>query len=88
MDFNCTYRGILGRFCATTLDCDSVTLVLETLRSDETLDFRCLGVWLRALFFGSDFTTDNKLADLAKTGTSDSILQSRTGEGDLHHLPC
>ena len=90
--YNYTYRGILGCFRATALDCDAVTLVLETLGCDETLDLWCLGVWLRSLFLGGNFTTDNELADLEeKKGTSDSILHgitARTGEDDLHHPPC
>jgi len=57
-------RGILGCFCATTLDCNSVTLVLEALRGDETLNLRCLGVWLCALLLGGHFTTDNEFADI------------------------
>lgn len=92
---NCddTYRGILGCFRATALDCDSVTLVLKTLWCDETLDLWCLGVWLRSLLLWGDLTTDNELADLrAKTGTSDSIQLhdriARTGEDNLHHPPC
>jgi len=48
------------------LECDAVALVLETLRSDETLDARSLGVWLRALLalLGLDLTTDDKLANI------------------------
>jgi hypothetical protein len=43
-----------------------VTLVLETLRSDETLDARSLGVWLGALLalLGLDLTADDELANL------------------------
>lgn len=92
---NCTftYRGILGCFRTTALDCISVALVLETLWCDETLDLWGLGVWLCSLLLWGDFTTDNELADLEeKTGTSDSILLhdiiARTGEDDLHHPPC
>jgi hypothetical protein len=38
--------------------------VLQTLRSDETLDLRRLGVWLLALALRLHFTTDDVLADL------------------------
>jgi hypothetical protein len=59
-----TYGSILGGFCSATLECDSVTLVLKTLRGDETLDLGSLGVWLRALLLWLDFATDNEFADL------------------------
>jgi len=55
---------ILGSFRTAALECDPVTLVLETLRGDETLNLGRLGVWLRALLLGLDFTTDNELADI------------------------
>ena len=74
------------------LECDPVTLVLETLRGDQTLDLRSLGVWLLALALGLDFTTNDELANLQSengwsvlytlynySGSSDSILyQSST----------
>jgi hypothetical protein len=41
-----------------------VALVLETLRSNQTLDLRSLGVRLLALALGLDFTADDELADL------------------------
>jgi hypothetical protein len=41
-----------------------VTLVLETLRGDQSLDLGSLGVWLLALTLWLDFTTNDKLADL------------------------
>ena len=59
-----TYSSILGGFRTTALDCDSVTLVLETLRSNETLDARSLGVWLGTLLLWLDFAADDELADL------------------------
>lgn len=41
-----------------------MTLVLETLRSNEALDARSLGVGLGTLLLGLDLTTDDELADL------------------------
>lgn len=58
------YSSILGTLRVATLEGQTVTLVLETLRSDQTLDLGGLGVWLLALTLGLNLTTDNKLADL------------------------
>lgn len=44
-----------------------MTLVLETLRGDETLNAGSLGVWFLAFALGLDFTTDDELADLYHT---------------------
>ena len=41
-----------------------MTLVLETLGSDETLDARGLGIGFFAFAFGRDFTADDEFADL------------------------
>ena len=41
-----------------------MSLVLETLWSDETLDARSLGVWLGALLLRLDLTTNDELANL------------------------
>jgi hypothetical protein len=55
----------------TALECDPVTLVLETLRGDQTLDLRSLGVYFLALALGLDFTTNDELANLQpETGWS------------------
>lgn len=59
-----TYSRILLSLGLATLECDSVTLVLETLRSNETLDLGSFGIWLLALALWLDFTTDNEFADL------------------------
>ncbi len=50
-----------------------MALVLQTLRGDETLDARCLGVWLLALALWLDFTADHVLANLNFGRTSVSI---------------
>ena len=39
-----TYSSILDTFRLSALECDTTTLVLETLRSDEALDLGGLGV--------------------------------------------
>lgn len=59
-----TYSSILSTLSIATLECDTVTLVLKTLRSDQTLNLRSLGVWLLAFTLGLDLTTDNELTDL------------------------
>ena len=59
-----TYGSILGSLSVTALQCNAVTLVLETLRGDQSLDLGSLGVWLLALALRLDFTTNDKLADL------------------------
>ena len=59
-----TYGSILARLSTATLECDAVTLVLETLSSDETLDARSLGVRLRSLFLWLYFTANDILAHL------------------------
>jgi hypothetical protein len=65
-----TYSSILGTLSVASLECDAVTLVLETLWGDETLDLWCLGVWLLALTLWLDLTTNDKLADLNFDSTS------------------
>jgi hypothetical protein len=59
-----TYGSILGLLGVSALECEAMTLVLEALRSDETLDLGGLGVWLLSLTLGLNLTTDNELADL------------------------
>jgi hypothetical protein len=64
MVYVCTYGSILGSLGATALEREPVALVLETLRSNQTLDLGGLGVGLRALLLGGNLTADNELADL------------------------
>lgn len=54
--------GILGGFSASALECDSVSLVLQALRSDESLNLGGLGVWLGAFLLGDHFTSNDELA--------------------------
>jgi len=56
--------SILGLLGVAALECDTVALVLETLRSDQTLDLGGLGVWLLALTLWLNLTTDNELANI------------------------
>jgi hypothetical protein len=55
-------RSILGGFRASSLECNSVSLVLQALRGDKSLDLRGLGVGLCAFLLGDDLTSDNKFA--------------------------
>lgn len=63
-----THGSILGLLSLATLECDAMTLVLETLRSDETLDARslgvCLGGLLALLLLGLNLAANDELADL------------------------
>jgi hypothetical protein len=59
-----THGSILGLLGVSSLQCDAVTLVLETLRSNQTLDLGGLGVWLLALTLRLNLATDDELADL------------------------
>jgi hypothetical protein len=42
-----------------------MTLVLQSLGRDQSLDLWCLGVWLLAFAFGLDLATDDILPDLS-----------------------
>jgi len=56
--------SILGSLGAAALECDAVALVLETLRSNKTLDLGGLGVRLCALLLAGNLTTDDELANI------------------------
>ena len=60
-----TYRSILGSFRTTTLESHMMTLMLETLRSNETLDTRSLGIWFLAFALRRNLTTNDEAADLS-----------------------
>jgi hypothetical protein len=91
-----TYSSILGRLGPAALECLSVTLVLQALRSNQALDLGGLGVWLLALALWLDLTTDNVFSDLEITrGYTIKLGSSQgwaTGEADggvnSHRLPC
>jgi len=63
-DLSILVGSILGSLRAAALECDPVALVLETLRSNQTLDLGSLGVWPGALLLGLNLTADDKLADI------------------------
>lgn len=77
-----------------------MTLVLETLGSDQALDARSLGVGLGTLLLGLDLTADDELADLfhdtvsilvqLRLGPQDgeSLDRRRWKGGYPHHHPC
>lgn len=58
------YSSILGALSIAALESDTMTLVLQTLRSDQTLNLGSFGVWFLAFTLWLDLTTDNELADL------------------------
>lgn len=59
-----TYGSILGLLSVAALEGDAVTLVLEALWGDETLDLWCLGVWLLALTLWLNLAANDELANL------------------------
>ena len=59
-----SYSSVFGSFGLSTLESHAVTLVLQTLRSDETLDARGFFVWFLAFSLGLDFAADDVAADL------------------------
>jgi len=65
--------SILSSLRVAALECDTMTLVLETLRSNQTLNLWCLGIWLLTLTLWLDFTTDNKLADIIFLGEAEEL---------------
>lgn len=95
-DLSVLIGSVLGSFRTAALECDPVALVLETLRSNQTLDLGGLGIWLRALLLARDFTADDELADiifLAETeeaadlgGTLGSEALGVDGVGDAGDL--
>jgi len=56
--------GVLGGLGVAALEGHAVSLVLETLGSNETLDARSLGVGLGTLLLGLDLTANDELADI------------------------
>lgn len=72
-----TYGLILDLLGLAALECDAVTLVLQTLGSDQTLDLGSLGVRLGALLLGLDLSSNDVLADLYPGGRVDELLVLR-----------
>jgi len=69
--------SILGSLSIATLESEAVTLVLQALRSDQTLDLGSLGVWLLALTLRLDLTTDDEFADIVFLGETEELSNLR-----------
>jgi hypothetical protein len=80
-----TYGGVLGGLGVAALEGHAVTLVLETLGSNQALDARSLGVGLGTLLLGLDLTADDELADLFHNTVSIQV-QLRLGSKDGESL--
>ncbi len=65
-----TYSSILGSFRAAALQCDSVALVLEALRSNQTLNLGGLCVGFGALLLGLNLTANDEFPDLSSVTVS------------------
>lgn len=59
-----TYSSLLDLLGLAALESETVSLVLEALGSDKTLDLGGLGVGLLALTLGLDLAANDVLADL------------------------
>jgi len=65
--------SILGLLCVTTLQCNAVALVLQTLGSNQTLDLWCFGIWLLALTLWLNLATNNELANIIILGETKEL---------------
>jgi hypothetical protein len=54
--------------------------VLQALGSNQALDLGSLGVWLRALFLGLDFASNDEFTDLEKKSAHQTQPISKVGE--------
>jgi hypothetical protein len=80
-----TYGGVLGGLGVAALEGHAVSLVLETLGSNQTLDARSLGVGLGTLLLGLDLTANDELADLFHDTVSTHV-QLRLGSQKMVNL--
>jgi len=64
---------ILGPLSITTLEGKTMTLVLKTLRGNETLDLWGLGIWLLSFTLWLNLTTDNELANIIILGETEEL---------------
>jgi hypothetical protein len=55
---------ILRSLCSSTLQCNSVSLVLETLWGDESLNLGSFGVWLFAFTLWLNFSSNDEFANM------------------------
>jgi len=65
--------SILLSLSITALERNAVTLVLEALGRNKTLDFWCLGVWLLALTLWLDFTTNDEFSNIIFLGETKEL---------------
>lgn len=65
--------SILGLLGVAALEGDAVTLVLEALWGDETLDLWCLGVWLLALTLWLNLAANDELANIIILGEAEEL---------------
>jgi len=80
-DLGVLVSSILGLLRVAALECDAVTLVLETLRSNETLDLWCLGVWLLAFTLWLNLTTDDEFANIIILAEAEELADLRSSLG-------
>jgi len=73
--------SIFGLLSISAFQCNAVTLVLKTLRGDETLDLGGLGVWLLSVTLRSYLTTDNVFADIVILGEAEELADLRGALG-------
>lgn len=86
---------ILGSFRTSSLNGESVSLVLHSLWCDQSLNLWCLGVWLGTLFLWHDFSSNDEFSGrlvsvpsspLSCINIPDIILLGETEE--LSNLGC
>jgi len=80
-DLGVLVSSILGLLGVAALECDTVALVLETLRSNETLDLGGLGVWLLTLTLWLNLTTNNELANIIILAEAEELADLRGALG-------
>jgi len=80
-DLGVLVGSILGLLGVAALECDAVTLVLEALWGNKTLDLRCLGVWLLAFALWLDLTTDDELSDIIFLAEAEELADLRSTLG-------
>lgn len=54
--------GVFRGFGTSSLECDSVSLVLLALRSDKSLNFGRFGVWLGTFLLWCNFSSDHEFS--------------------------
>lgn len=79
-------RSILGRFGGSSLQSDAVSLVLDALRGDKSLDLGGFGVGLCAFLLGGDFAANDELAVAYISTRGYRYLEVKIHTE--HHLAC